>query len=204
MISYIKGELADRNENGVVVENNGIGYALSVPTTVLNQLPRIGSQVKLHTYFYVREDAMKLYGFLSKDDLDMFKLLLTISGIGPKGALGILSAITPDDLRFAILADDAKAISKAPGIGLKTARKMILELKDKMKLEDAFEMKQQHMAEQAEAGNTENIVDDAVQALTALGYSSTDALKAVRKVEITGDMDVETLLKAALKQMTRF
>lgn len=202
MIAFIKGELADITEDGIIVENSGIGYDIRVPLSVMNQLPSIGGRIKIYTYTYVREDDLKLYGFLSKDDLWVFKLLITVNGIGPKGALGILSAITPDDLRFAVLADDVKAISKAPGIGSKTAAKLILELKDKLKLEDAFEKRltQEDAADyDKEKGAAARIRKDAIEALTALGYSGTEALKAVRQVAVTEDMKVEEVLKQSLK-----
>ena len=144
---------------------------------------------------------MKLYGFRSKDDLQMFKLLLGVNGVGPKAAVGVLAGITADELRFAILSDDVKTLSKAPGIGKKTAQKLILELKDKMKLEDAFELKLAHEQENAAAGmgDISDGRQEAVEALVALGYSSTDALRAVRKVTDVAPDDVEGLLKAALK-----
>ena len=144
---------------------------------------------------------MMLYGFLTKDDLALFKQLITVSGIGPKGAIGILSALSADDLRFAILAGDSKAISKAPGIGAKTAQRVILELKDKMSLEDAFEKKLENEKIHVATSNNQ-VKNDAVMALTALGYSSSESLKAVSKVEITEDMDVEAVLKLALKNMS--
>ena len=146
---------------------------------------------------------MQLFGFLSKDDLQMFRLLLGVNGIGPKAALGVLAGLTADELRFAVLSDDAKTISKAPGIGKKTAQKLILELKDKLKLEDAFEKKLAHEQEAAAISGT-NILDarkEAVEALVALGYSSTDALRAVRKVTDVPPDDVEAILKAALKNL---
>ena len=145
---------------------------------------------------------MQLYGFLTRDDLRMFRMLLGVNGIGPKAGLGILSALTADELRFAVLADDAASIAKAPGIGKKTAQKLILELKDKLNLEDAFEQK---LANQAagdiSAADTGSQVQEAVQALTALGYPGTDALRAVKKVEGAESMTVEEILKAALKKM---
>lgn len=207
MIAYIKGELADINDNGIVVESNMTGYAISVPASVISQLPPIGEQVKVYTYLHVREDAMLLYGFMSKDDLAVFKMLISVNGIGPKAGLGILSAIGPDELRFAILSDDVKTISKAPGIGAKTASKLILELKDKLKIEDVFETRLKHAEEAMQEGAREaeaSIQNDAVAALTALGYSNTEALKAVRQVEITKDTDVEEVLKAALKHISLF
>lgn len=144
---------------------------------------------------------MTLFGFLTKDDLKVFKLLLGVNGIGPKGAIGILSVMTTDDLRFAVLADDAKAIAKAPGVGNKTAQRLILELKDKLSLEEAFEQKLAHTAQSEEAHTTSGMQNEAVQALVALGYSSSEALKAVSAVELTEQMDTEALLKAALKKM---
>lgn len=143
---------------------------------------------------------MKLYGFLSRDDIKIFKLLLGVNGIGPKGALAILTVMTPDDLRFAILGEDAKTIAKAPGIGTKTAQRLILELKDKLDLEEAFEVKLMHSSEEAGGFDT-SIKNEAVQALAALGYSSAEALKAVNAVELTEGITVEEVLKAALKQM---
>ena len=150
---------------------------------------------QLHT------DAMILYGFLSKDDLEIFKMLITVSGIGPKGGLAILSTLPADDLRFAILSGDSKAISKAPGIGAKTAQRVILDLKDKLSLEDAFEKKLENQASGAAVSMNSTVKNDAVMALNALGYSSTESLKAVSKVDITEDMDVEDVLKLALKNM---
>mgnify|MGYP004475171955 FL=1 len=203
MYSYIKGELVEIAEDLIVVEANNIGYNIHVPGQVLSYLPERGSEVKIYTYLYIREDAMMLYGFLTRDDLNVFKLLLAVSGIGPKGALAILSVMTTDDLRFAVLGDDEKTIAKAPGIGAKTAKRLILELKDKLKLEDAFESALEHNGESVSVPGqgTNAVKNEAVQALTALGYSSSEALKALQNVEITDGMDVETVLKQALKQM---
>ena len=203
MISFIRGLVADTTENAVILENNGIGYEIFMTGSAIEQAVRKEGQVKIHTYFQVREDAMQLYGFLSKDDLEMFRLLLNVNGIGPKAALGVLAGLTADELRFAVLSDDIKTISKAPGIGKKTAQKLILELKDKLKLEDAFEKKLAH--EQEAASVSGFLIHDgrqeAAEALIALGYSSTDAMKAVRKVTDVSPDDVEALLKAALKQL---
>ena len=152
--------------------------------------------------FHVKEDDMQLYGFLTKDDLQVFRLLLQVNGIGPKGALGVLSGLTADELRFAILSDDVKTISKAPGIGKKTAQKLILELKDKLNLQDAFEKKYENAAqENVMSDSVTDAKKEAVEALVALGYSSTDALLAVKRAEISEEADVETVLKAALKHI---
>ncbi len=200
MIAFVRGTAVDMTENSVIVEAGGIGYEIYMTGTDLSQI-HMGEEVKIHTYFNVREDAMQLYGFRSKDDLQMFKLLLGVNGVGPKAAVGVLAGITADELRFAILSDDVKTLSKAPGIGKKTAQKLILELKDKMKLEDAFELKLAHEQEKAVAGlgDISDGRQEAVEALVALGYSSTDALRAVRKVTDVAPDDVEGLLKAALK-----
>ena len=203
MISYIKGALGAVEDDVIVVETGGIGLAVHVPLSLLEELPPLGEEVTVYTYFQVREDAMTLYGFLHRQDREMFKQLLGVNGIGPKAAMGVLAAITADELRFAVLSDDVKTISRAPGIGKKTAQKLILELKDKLKLEDAFEKKLDHQEENLSLTDTSlrDSRQEAVEALTALGYSSTNALRAVRQVsEETGE-DVEAILKAALKQL---
>ena len=200
MISYIKGELVELTENAIVLDHDGMGFLIMMPASILAKLPAIGSELKVHTYLYVKEDALDLYGFLTKDDLKVFRLLITVSGIGPKGALAILSTMSPDDLRFAVLAGDSKTISKAPGIGSKTAQKLIIELKDKLKIEDVLDGGADGGYEpQSDMGDT--AAAEAVMALTALGYSSADATRAVRQVDGGADMDSEALLKAALKKL---
>ena len=179
-----------------------MGYNLFMPMASAEAVLRRGDEVKLYTHLHVREDAMQLFGFLTKDDLHTFQLLLGVNGIGPKAALGILCGLTADELRFAVLSEDVKTISKAPGVGKKTAQKLILELKDKMDLQEAFDLKSQHVQEaQGDMADLSDARKEAVEALTALGYSGADALRAVTKVELTPGMDVETLLKAALKNL---
>lgn len=200
MYSYLKGELVEILDDTIVVEVNNVGYNVHIPASMIDNFTGTGQKIKIYTYLHVKEELMELYGFLTRDDLNVFKLLLGVSGIGPKGALAILTVMTPDDLRFAVLGEDAKAIAKAPGIGSKTAQRLILELKDKLKLEDVFERK----AASAEVGQGDalsGVKSEAVQALAALGYSSSEALKAVNGVEFTPDITVEEVLKAALKQM---
>lgn len=201
MISYIKGIVADIEENGVVVDCNGIGYHIFMPAAALAGYMQVGDEMKIHTYLHVKEDAMQLYGFLSKDDLKIYKLLLSVNGIGPKAGLGILSGLTADEIRFAVLSDDVAAISKAPGIGKKTAQKLILELKDKLNLQDAFEQKVVNQNQLAGDALAEDARKETVQALVALGYSNSDALRAVKQVDNVMDMDTEQLLKAALKKI---
>ena len=204
MIAYIKGEVSWIEEERIVLESGNIGYNIMMPASSFDTQDLMGKEVKIYTHLNVREDAMQLYGFLNLDELKTFRLLLGVNGIGPKAALGILSGLTTDELRFAVLSDDVKTISKAPGIGKKTAQKLILELKDKIDLEEAFETKQKHVREtegKMESKEENAAKKDAVDALTALGYSSTEALRAVRQTGVTSDMDVETILKLALKNM---
>ncbi|MDY3917648.1 MAG: Holliday junction branch migration protein RuvA [Candidatus Limivivens sp.] len=201
MIAYVKGEVVRLTESAVILDVNQIGYRVFITGRDAGRMPAAGSVVKLHTYLNVKEDLMQLYGFLDPDDLEVFRLLLNVSGIGPKAAQGVLTALAADDLRFAILSDDVKTISKAPGIGGKTAKKLILELKDKFSLEDAFEQKLAHGEEAVTSGAMNDARSEAVQALTALGYSASDALKAVKNADTTDEMTTEEVLKAALKQM---
>lgn len=204
MIAYLKGEVIEIEEEKLILECQGIGYNIFMPGSALDGSVRPGQEVKVHTCLNVREDAMQLYGFWSRDDLGMFRMLLGVSGIGPKAALGILSAMTADELRFAVLSEDVKTIQRAPGVGKKTAQKMILELKDKLDLQEAFETKSLHMQEAAQTDNSDlmDAKKEAVQALSALGYSGSEALRAVKQAEVTPDMDVEEILKLALKKMS--
>jgi Holliday junction DNA helicase RuvA len=204
MIAFVKGTVDQVLDDSVIIENNGIGYNIFTTTSVLSSL-RSGSEVKLYTYLNVREDAMNLYGFSKTDDLKVFKLLITVSGIGPKAGLAILSVMTGIDLRYAVMAGDSKAISKAPGVGSKTAQKVILELKDKLKFEDVLLTEPDDslggMQNTTDLANNSDIINEAVMALAALGYSQTEAMRAVHKCEVGEDTTVEDLLKAALKHM---
>ena len=202
MIAYIKGTVEEILEVRVILEAGNMGYNIFMPMGAVEHLLHKGQEIKIHTYLNVKEEALQLFGFLTRDDLNTFKLLLGVNGIGPKAALGVLSGLSADELRFAVLADDVKTISRAPGIGKKTAQKLILELKDKFNIQEALEMKAEHvqMPGTGEADLTD-MKKEAVEALTALGYSGADALRAVKKVELTPDMSVEILLKLALKNM---
>lgn len=199
MIAFVRGTLAALTENQAVVDHNGFGFAIYINGRDAGRLTGMGEEVQLYTYLNVREDAMQLFGFLSKEDLEVFRLLLNVNGVGPKAALGILSALSANDLRFAVLSDDSKTLSAAPGIGKKTAQKIILELKDKFHLEDAFEEKYTETKDASLAASGSS--DEAVQALVALGYSGSDALKAVRQVATGENMDTEQILKAALRYL---
>lgn len=206
MISYIKGELTEVHGDWIVLETQNIGYEIRVPMSLIDRLPSIGSFVKIYTYLHVKEDMLALFGFFSREEVELFQMILGVSGIGPKGALGLLSAITPENLRFAILSGDVKTIQKAPGIGNKTAQRLIIELKDKLKIEDLLEPtdSQVEVISESKSKNNEEwkqARNDAVQALMALGYSNTEAMKAVRKVGVDASMDTEAILKAALKHI---
>ena len=203
MFAYIKGSLEVKSINYVVVENNGIGYEIFVPMSVIGNMPQIGSEVMIYTYMNVREDALQLFGFLDRDTLEVFKLLITVSGIGPKGAIGVLGTLSADDIRYAVMAEDAKTIAKAPGIGAKTASKVVIELKDKLKMRDvAPDIKSEIDGQQSIfEDNSKQAVSDAIEALAALGYSATEATKAVRKADTGEDTTVEELLKQSLKYL---
>ncbi len=201
MISYIRGELVAVEKEKVIIDVGGVGYGIFVPESAMGLLPQMGNEVKLYTYLNVREDAMQLFGFLTRDDLEIFKLLIGVSGIGPKGGLSILSKLTADDLRFAIMSGDSKAISAAPGIGKKTAEKVIIELKDKLDIEQILNPSDSETKSAIKMDSSANEVQsEAVQALVALGYGSTESLKAVNKVN-SENMTVEEVLKQALKNL---
>lgn len=203
MYAYIKGTLTEMTEDTVVVEAGGIGYNIKVSTTTADLLPGVDSEVKIYTYTLVREDAFSLYGFLTRDDLDIFKKLITVSGIGPKGGLAILSVMSADALRFAVAAGDAKAIAKAPGIGAKTAERVILDLRDKISIEDTLRsVGAAGNGTGADMGTADNMMKrEAIEALVALGYSASDATAAVKKVDVGEDATSESILKMALKHM---
>lgn len=204
MISFVKGKLVYIYENTIIVENNGIGYEIFVPMSVIGNMPQIGSEVMIYTYMNVREDALQLFGFLDRDTLEVFKLLITVSGIGPKGAIGVLGTLSADDIRYAVMAEDAKTIAKAPGIGAKTASKVVIELKDKLKMRDVAEdIKSEIDGQQSifEKDDTKQAVSDAIESLVALGYSATEATKAVRKADKGDSVTVEELLKLSLKYL---
>ena len=204
MYAYLKGTLEEITEDNIVVEAGNIGYNVKVSTTTANMLPPLGSEIKIYTYTLVREDALLLYGFLTRDDLEILKKLITVNGIGPKGGLAILSVMSADALRFAIMAGDAKSIARAPGIGSKTAGRVILDLRDKVSVEDTFRGAGDFVAADMRTENSglDNAAKrEAIEALVALGYSASDATAAVRKVEVTEETTAESLLKAALKFM---
>lgn len=200
MFAYVKGIVENIAEDSCVVDVHDIGIRVYISGSTAARMPGIGEVVKLYTYTLVKEDAFQLYGFLSKGDLEMFKSCITVSGIGPKGGLALQSALDADSLRFAILSQDVKAISKAPGIGKRTAERLILELKDKISIEDT-EIGQQISECQSGIQVDSAQKKEAVEALVALGYGQTEATKAVSQVENADSLEAGALLKAALKKL---
>ena len=202
MIAYVNGIIDDITEDNVVVDVGGVGMNVKISAGTAARLPGIGEAVKLYTYTSVREDAFWLYGFLSRDDLEIFKKCITVSGIGPKGALSILSVLDADSLRFAIVSGDTKTIAKAPGVGTKTAERLILELKGKLEIDDVMIDR-----EAAVYGSSHAVTVDseqkreAVEALVSLGYGQAESLKAVNSIENIEEMDSNAVLKAALKKI---
>ena len=205
MIAYVNGILESIEEGLAIVDVGGVGMNVFISGSTMDRMPGIGEAVKLYTYTSVKEDSFTLYGFLSRDELSLFKMLISVNGIGPKGGLSILSVMTPDDLRFAIMAGDAGTISKAPGVGKKTAERITLELRDKIKAtEDDMLRSSSAVTLDDLTGEASSARDEAVAALVALGYNSSDAMKAVRKVLAENDSasdDTEMLLKLALKEI---
>lgn len=205
MIAFVKGEVADLSEGRIVVEAFGMGYEVLVPADVVATVT-VGMDVKLHTYFHVREDAMTLFGFLSKEDLEVFKKLINVNSVGPKSALAIMSTLTTESLIMAILSGDAKAISKSPGVGLKSAQKIILELKDKL---DSDEILAGVTAEISGEGAGTFITSasltpakaDAIETLVALGFNKSQATSAVGKVDASDDLDAGEIASLAMKYL---
>ena len=201
MISYIRGELVAIEEDKVIVDVNGVGFGIYMPAQSMNMLPQIGEDVKLHTYMNVREDAMNLFGFLSKDELKVFKLLITVNGIGPKGALAILTIMSPNDLRYAIMTEDSKLISKAPGVGAKTAQKVILELKDKLDMDAVVNIIDDDIIKRNNDNVHNEIIEEAVEALVSLGYTQKEITKIIKSCDITECKTTEDVIKLVLKNI---
>ena len=199
MIAYISGALVSAGENYIVIDNHGMGYRIFVSGKFLEHIPAYGTQIKIYTHMYIREDELTLYGFHSEEELSVFRILIGISGVGPKVAMAILTALTIQELQLAVISEDAKTISKANGVGAKGASRIILELKDKLKMEDMMDA----AYEQSIVRDTQdaNAARDAILALVNLGYSNSEAALAVKKIGDTSQMDIEAILKAALKKL---
>lgn len=202
MLAYITGTIEDIEENMVVIDQNGIGFAIRTSQTTIATLPSVHEKAKLYTYMYVKEDEISLYGFESKQERKAFLLLIGISGIGPKAAISILSALSVQELQLAVMSGDYKAITKANGVGAKGAQRIVMELKDKLDLNDMLgnESDGNQMGNVEITGQQDMIAETAL-ALTSLGYSNMEALQAIRKVQNAEQLDTETLLKEALKKI---
>ena len=199
MIAYISGALVSAGENYIVIDNHGMGYRIFVSGKFFEHIPAYGTQIKIYTHMYIREDELTLYGFHSEEELSVFRILIGISGVGPKVAMAILTALTIQELQLAVISEDTKTISKANGVGAKGASRIILELKDKLKMEDMMDA----AYEQSIVQDTQdlNAARDAILALVNLGYSNSEAALAVKKIGDTSQMDIESILKAALKKL---
>lgn len=203
MISYVKGKLEYIGDDFILVEANGIGYQIFVSSKTVAALPQIHSMLQIFTYMNVREDGISLFGFSTMEELSVFHRLILVSGIGPKGALGFLAALEPQEIVMAVLSEDIKTLMKAPGVGKKTAQRMVLDLKDKFRTEEflpAFMDEDTKGFFQEEKGETGEAKHLAIEALAALGYSRSEAAQAVSKVYQDG-IETEQLLKLALKKM---
>ena len=198
MISYIIGTVAGIEENSIVLENGGIGYRIFMPGPSAYALTP-GSEVKVYTYMAVREDDVSLFGFTSAPDLEMFRMLLTVNGVGPKAALGILSSIETDELKMAIAAEDPKLISGAKGVGAKTAQKIILELKGKISKDVLSGAGADGLLKAAVQPKAHSAAAEAVEVLEALGFSRSESTEALSQVVGAEDMDSSQLVSAALK-----
>ena len=201
MYAYIKGSLEIKTLGYVVVEANGVGYKIFMSESAIDRLGEVGETVKIYTYLRVREDEMSLYGFITNEELHMFELLLSVSGIGAKSAISILSNITPSSFALAVITDDVASIKSLPGIGVKTAQRIILELKDKVKAsEDTNKEELETMLNKKEE-NMET-VSEAIAALQVLGYSRKEVEKALEKFE-KKDLTVEEIIRKALNNLAR-
>lgn len=203
MISYIKGKIEYISEGFIIVDNGGIGYKIYVSPNIMSNSKGIGETVKIFTYMSVREDDISLYGFESFEELEIFNKLITVSGIGPKGALGIISTISPSDFVMAVISEDVSTISKAPGVGKKTAQRIILELKDKFNTENFVEEKIFGESKGLFSVVSKDYKFEAIEALSTLGYSRSEAAKAVSAIECEG-LTTEDILKLALKKLVKF
>lgn len=201
MFAYIKGSLEVKTTGYIVIETNGIGYKIFMSETAIERLGEIGSTVKVHTYLKVREDDVSIFGFNTNEELRMFELLLSVSGIGAKTAITILSNISPSSFALAVISNDVGTIKKLPGIGPKTAQRVILELKDKLKTEEAISNKDASAEIEVAIRNDEK-AEEAMSALQVLGYSKKEIEMAMEKVD-TASLSVEDIIRIGLNNLAR-
>lgn len=202
MISYISGTLENINENSIIIENNSIGYNIQVSNMTISNLPQIGNIVKIHTYMNVKEDGISLYGFLKINELEIFNMLITVSGIGPKSALSLLSSMSPNQITLAIASEDIISLSRGQGIGKKTAQRIVLELKDKIKSNSIINTVESfdNINEAVNVNNLEK--QDAIDALISLGFTRSEVVKVVMNIGVEG-MSSQQIIKNALKNLSR-
>jgi len=199
MVAYIKGIIGSKNENSLVIETNGIGYKIYTSLSTIEKTGQEGSEIMLYTHLYVREDNMSLYGFISKEELGMFELLISVSGVGPKAAISIISGMSPSKFGLAVITDDVKTLVRAHGVGAKTAQRIILELRDKIsKDKENFIQKGENPVQASSGDNTR--VSEAISALMVLGYTALEASRAVSSV-YSDALDLETIIRDSLKKM---
>lgn len=200
MLYNIRGTLTVSDVNVIVIESGGVGFKCFTTLNTVKNIGETGKQVNVYTYLSVKEDAMDLYGFSTLAELDAFKLLITVSGIGPKAAVSILSEFTPDKLAICIASGDAKAITRAQGVGKKTAERVVLELKDKMG-SIAVDTNIAQAVSGVQSINESSQSAEAVEALVALGYSQSDAAIAIGKMDKS--LSVDEMIRQGLKQLAR-
>ncbi len=200
MFAYIKGRLEFKGSDYIIIETGGIGYRIHTSLSTIEAVGSVGNETRVYTYLYVREDIINLYGFATPEELGMFQLLLSVSGIGPKVALSILSSISPSKFGLAVITDDVKTLVKAQGVGAKMAQRIILELKDKMEKSPLVDVTKIDSAGQESQAGEPSRISDAVSALMVLGYSAAEAKRAVASV-YSDDLDLETIIRYALKQL---
>ena len=198
MFAYIKGSLEQKSNNYVVIDVSGIGYKIFMATKAIEVLGEIGQVVKVHTHYYVREDNISLYGFNTNEELRMFELLLQVSGIGAKSAIAMLSEISPSSFALAVISDDISQLVKIPGIGKKTAARIVLELKDKLKTEESITKTE----EVKSSITSEEETSEAIAALQVLGYTKREIEKALENVD-TKNLQLEEIIKQGLKNLAR-
>lgn len=194
MIYYVKGKIESIMENKVIIENGGIGYEIQLSDSNIGKLPPTKTDIMIYTYFQARDDGVSLYGFLTKEELDIFNLLITVTGIGPRSALNMLNDGSPKELMLAIVSEDKKTLSTYKGVGPKTAARIILELKDKIATEDIVSSD----IDVIETAKMDNGKNDAVEALVSLGYSRGEAFKAVLSIW-EENMAVEEIIRRSLR-----
>ncbi|MDO5557548.1 MAG: Holliday junction branch migration protein RuvA [Clostridia bacterium] len=199
MFAFIKGSLESKAKNYVVIENSGIGYKIFMSEVTIEKLGELGEIVKVHTYYLVRENEISLYGFTSQEELRLFELLLSVSGVGAKSAIAMLSAIEPSAFALAVITNDVGKLTKVPGVGNKTAQRLILELKDKLKTEDSISAENI----QVKSGIKNNKeIEEAMEALKVLGYTGKEIEKALQNIELEG-LSIEKIIKIALGNLAR-